>query len=173
MQELIIFYDDAKAGCTRYAEQFAKYQEVDCRKASEYQKEKLIFATGARVGFVFESENGQVPYAISHIIWRMIADKKREHMIFVTGGSREFQAIRTAREDLEQRGYRVGSIYIRYLFEKYRLKEEETAGWLLKDMETGQSRADMRKKYESMSHRELVRYMRRELKEYKKYKQDK
>ena len=40
-------------------------------------------------------------------------------------------------------------------------------------METGQSRADMRKKYESMSHRELVRYMRRELKEYKKYKQDK
>ena len=40
-------------------------------------------------------------------------------------------------------------------------------------METGQSRVDMRKKYGSMSHRELARYMRRELKEYKKYKQDK
>lgn len=169
MEKMIIFYDDTKASCCRYAEGFQKQENVECRKASDYQGKTLIFATGARIGLVFESDNGKVPYAVSHIIWRMTADKKAEHMVLVTGGRREFKAIRAAKTDMEKRGYHVENIYIRYMIEKYKLKEEDTIEWILNDMDTNQVKKDINEKYQNLSKREVGKKLRREFREYRKY----
>lgn len=86
MEKLILFYDDTKPSCCRCISSFQKHENVECRKMSDNQDKTLIFATGAKIGLVFESENGKVPYTVSHIIWRVVADKNQEHMILVTGG---------------------------------------------------------------------------------------
>ena len=41
---------------------------------------------GPEVGLIFESENGKLPYGVSHIIWKIVADKNRNHMLLITGG---------------------------------------------------------------------------------------
>ena len=101
MEKLIIFYDDTRPSCCRCISRFEGKENVECRKASEYLEKSLFFATNARIGLVFESDDGKVPYVISHVIWRMNADKTKDHMILVTGGRREFKAIETARNDME------------------------------------------------------------------------
>ena len=101
MEKLIIFYDDTKPSCCRCISRFEEYENVECRKASDYLEKSLFFATNARIGLVFESDDGKVPYVISHVIWRMNADKTKDHMILVTGGRREFKAIEIARNDME------------------------------------------------------------------------
>lgn len=101
MEKLIIFYDDTKPSCCRCISRFEEYENVECRKASDYLEKSLFFATNARIGLVFESDDGKVPYVISYVIWRMNADKTKDHMILVTGGRREFKAIETARNDME------------------------------------------------------------------------
>lgn len=169
MEKLIIFYDDTKAGCCRCVSRFETYENVECRKASDYKDKTLIFATGAKVGFVFESENGKVPYAISHIMWRMVADKKEKHMLLVTGGRREFKAIRTASADLEKRGYHVRNIYTRYILEKYKIKEDEAIEWMLSDIQTGQVRSNMEEKYTGLTRREARKELLRDLKAYRKF----
>lgn len=145
---------------------------MECRKVSDYRDKSLIFATGAKIGLIFESENGRVPYGISHIIWRMTADKKRAHMILVTGGSREFRAIRTAERDMEKRGYYVRDIYTRYMLDKNHLTEEDTIKWVLNDIETGQTEYEIKNKYRNLSKKELRKEIRRELKSYRKYQRD-
>ena len=170
MEKLIIFYDDTKAGCCRCVSRFETYENVECRKASDYKDKTLIFATGAKVGFVFESENGKVPYAISHIIWRMVGDKKEEHMLLVTGGSREFRAIRSATKDMEKRGYHVRYIYTRYMLEKYKVKEEDAIEWRLTDIQTGQIRNDIKEKYAGMTKKEARKELLRELRAYGRFR---
>ena len=172
MGKTIIFYDDTKKNCCGCARQFAEQENVECRKISDYLDKKLIFATGARLGFVFESENGKVPYGVSHIVWRVVADKNGDHMILVTGGRRELAAIRTIRDDMEKRGYHASHIYIRYILEKYKLREEDAVKWMLNDMETGQSRKDLQNKYKDMTKKELARSLRREFRAYKKYQKN-
>lgn len=172
MGKIIIFYDETKASCCRWISRFEGHDNVECRKASDYAEKRLIFATGAKIGLVFESENGKVPYAVSHIIWRMTADKKEEHMILVTGGRRELKAIQAAEADMEKRGYYVGNIYIRYMLDKYKVKEEEAVEWILNDMETGQAKDNVKKKYINMPRRELKKALRREFREYRKYQRD-
>lgn len=172
MEKIIIFYDDTKASCCRWAERFQEHENVECRKTSDYAENRLIFATGAKIGLVFESENGKVPYSVSHIIWRMTADKKEDHMILVTGGRRELKAIRTAETDMEKRGYNVKNIYIRYMLDKYKVKEQEAVSWILDDMETGQAKDNVKKKYSSIPRKELRKALRREFREYRKYQRD-
>lgn len=172
MEKLIIFYDDAKAGCCRCAEKLAQYDHVECRKASDYREKSLIFATGAKIGLLFESENGRVPYGISHIIWRMTADKKKEHMILVTGGSRELKAIRTARRDMEKRGYNVRDIYTRYMLEKNRLSEEDAIEWVINDVETGETGTQIKTRFRNLSKKELRKELRREIKAYRRFQKD-
>ncbi len=87
MDKFVIFYDDRKNSCINCAEKFGQYENVECRKISDYQDQSLVYATGARVGLIFESENGKLPYGVSHIIWKIVADKNRNHMILITGGS--------------------------------------------------------------------------------------
>ncbi len=96
MEKLVIFYDDRKNSCINCAEKFGQYENVECRKISDYQDQSLVYATGARVGLIFESENGKLPYGVSHIIWKIVADKNRNHMLLITGGSRELKAARAA-----------------------------------------------------------------------------
>ena len=172
MGKIIIFYDDTKASCCRWIGRFEGHEDVECRKASDYAEKRLIFATGAKVGLIFESQNGKVPYAVSHIIWRMTADKKEKHMILVTGGRRELKAIRAAETDMEKRGYSIENIYIRYILDKYKVKEEEAVEWILDDLETGQAKDDAKKKYSNMPRRELKKVLRREFREYRKYQKD-
>ena len=100
MDKLVIFYDDRKNSCIKCAEKFSQYENIECRRISEYQEQSLIYATGARVGLIFESENGKLPYGVSHIIWKIVADKNRNHMLLITGGSRELKAARAAVSDL-------------------------------------------------------------------------
>ncbi|HJA68123.1 MAG TPA: hypothetical protein H9955_17740 [Candidatus Mediterraneibacter cottocaccae] len=169
MEKTIIFYEDTKKSCCDGAARFAAQENVECRKISEYQDKKLIFSTGGRLGFLFESENGKVPYDVSHVIWRVVADKKGDHMIMVTGGQRELAAIRSAQDDMEKRGYHVAHIYIRYILEKYKLREENAVQWIMTDMETGQSGKDLREKYLNMPKKELRKSLHRELKAYRKY----
>lgn len=172
MEKLIIFYDDTRPSCCRCISRFEGKENVECRKASEYLEKSLFFATNARIGLVFESDDGKVPYVISHVIWRMNADKTKDHMILVTGGRREFKAIETARNDMEKRGYHVRNIYIRYMLEKYKLKEEDVAGWVLHDMETDQLKSDVKEKYKDMSRREVAKHLRKEFRQYRKYQKD-
>lgn len=148
MEKLILFYDDTKPSCCRCISSFQKHENVECRKMSDNQDKTLIFATGAKIGLVFESENGKVPYTVSHIIWRVVADKNQDHMILVTGGKRELKAIETAQKDMDKRGYHTGHIYFRYLLEKYKVKGEEATDRILKDMETNEIRDHVRKNME-------------------------
>ena len=169
MEKLILFYDDTKPSCCRCISSFQKHENVECRKMSDNQDKTLIFATGAKIGLVYESENGKVPYTVSHIIWRVVADKNQEHMILVTGGKRELKAIETAQKDMDKRGYHTGHIYFRYLLEKYKVKGEEATDRILKDMETNEIRDHVREKYGSMTRREVVKSLRKEFRTYKKY----
>ena len=119
---------------------------------SDYKNKALIFASGARLGLVFESENGKVPFVVSHIIWRVVADKNSEHM--------------------KKRGYHVRNIYSRYLLEKHRIKEEDAVDWIMNDLETGQVRDRIEDKYKNMSRRELRKELRGEFRAYRKYQRD-
>lgn len=141
MEKLIIFYDDTKAGCCRCVSRFETYENVECRKASDYKDKTLIFATGAKVGFVFESENGKVPYAI-----------------------------RSATKDIGKRGYHVRYIYTRYMLEKYKVKEEDAIEWMLTDIQTGQIRNDIKEKYAGMTKKEARKELLRELRAYGRFR---
>ena len=81
MEKLVIFYDDRKNSCINCAEKFGQYENVECRKISDYQDQSLVYTTGARVGLIFESENGKLPYGVSHIIWKIVADKNRNLLL--------------------------------------------------------------------------------------------
>lgn len=171
MEKLIIFYDDTKKSCIDCAEKFGEHEQVECRKISENQEQSIVFATGARVGLIFESENGKLPYGVSHIIWRIVAEKDKNYMILVTGGIRELKAARNAINDLGERGYHMASVYTRYILEKNKVTTEEAVDWILKDIETEKNcvQERVKEKYQGMSRKELGRSLRKEFREYKKY----
>lgn len=172
MEKLIIFYDDTKPSCCRCISSFQEHENVECRKITENLEKTLIFATGARVGLIFESDDGKVPYAVSHIIWRIVADKNQDHMILVTGGKRELKAIESAQKDMEKRGYHVRHVYFRYLLEKYKVKGEEATDRILKDLETNELRDNVKEKYRNMTRKEMVKSLRKEFRTYRKYERD-
>lgn len=172
MDKFVIFYDDRKNSCINCAEKFGQYENVECRKISDYQDQSLVYANGARVGLIFESENGKLPYGVSHIIWKIVADKNRNHMILITGGSRELKAARAAVSDLDERGYHILNLYTRYVMEKNKITPEEAVEWILKDIETEKPKRMkewVKEKYQGMSRRELRKELHRELKEYREY----
>lgn len=75
-----------------------------------------------------------------NLIEKLAGHENEEQMILVTGGSQEVKAIRAAKNDLEQRGYKLGNVYVRYMMKKYKLEEEEIADWIIKDLESGERR---------------------------------
>lgn len=170
MEKLIIFYDDKKKSCCDCAEWFSRHENVECRKASGYLDQRVIFATGGRVGIIFESEKGKVPRSILYVIGKLIADKTERHMILVTGGQKELRAIHTAGEIMWQRGYYPAYIYTRYLFEKNKLKKDETVAWVLNELEENRESIRIKDEYKNMSTREIRRHLRAEMKECRRYR---
>ena len=96
MNKIIIFYEDTKESCRKFAQEFAAHENIQCRKASDYAKEPIIFASNARIGLIFESSSGKIPGDIAHIIQKLVADKTKDHMILVTGGGQELRTVRAA-----------------------------------------------------------------------------
>ena len=131
---LTVYYDDSRQNCREAAERFSGYDGVICRKASDYRQQQIIFAQGERIGLVFDSQNGKLHFAISHIIWKIAASKSKTHMIFVTGGKRELRALQTAREEMEQRGYHVENVYARYFFERSRVAPDGAVEQIVREM---------------------------------------
>lgn len=172
MTEITFFYDDTKKSCQDYADRFAEQENVECKKASEYLDQQMIFNKGAKIGLIFESENGKVPYSILHIIWRLIADKKEKHMIFVTGGDREFRAIKAAADDMAQRGYHVNNIYSKYILQKHKIREDEAVDEILYALSDGHSNVPHREDFRNLSKKELRKQIREEIKAYRKYQKE-
>ncbi len=168
-EKLIIFYDDTKKSCRDCIREFEAYGYVECRRVSDYQKKTMIYATEAKIGLVFEGEDGKVPDSVLHVIRRLIADKKENHMLLVTGGRREFKAIKTAREEMNQRGYSVSNIYSRYLLQKHKLKQDAAVNWILYELSEGQETVSPREKYRDMDKKELRQHLRQEIKAYRSY----
>ena len=50
MDKFVIFYDDRKNSCINCAEKFGQYENVECRKISDYQDQSLVYATGGQSG---------------------------------------------------------------------------------------------------------------------------
>lgn len=171
MKEITIYYDDTRLSCQTFAELFSKYENVQCKKASDFVDQNMIFTNREKVGFVFESQNGKVPYAVSHIMWKLVGDKTQPYMLCVTGGSREFNAVKTAHTDLKQRGYNVQYIYTKYvLVEKYKMGAEDAVKRMMSDMESGQGNIPIKENYQDHSKKELRRHLYGELKNYRKYR---
>ena len=58
------------------------------------------------------------------------------------------------------------------MLDKYKLKEEDVAEWILHDMETDQLKSDVKEKYKDMSRREVMKNLRREFRTYRKYQKE-
>ncbi len=58
------------------------------------------------------------------------------------------------------------------MLDKYKLKEEDVAEWILNDMETDQLKSDVKEKYKDMSRREMAKHLRKEFRQYRKYQKD-
>lgn len=173
MEEITIFYDDTKKSCRDFAKFFEKYDNVVCKKASEYVGEPIILNTSQKIGLIFESENGKVPYCMSHIIWKSVASKKRTHMILVTGGKREFRAVKRAKTEMEQRGYRVANVYTRYLLEKDSSNIASWVYWIMDDLTLGQENILHKEKYTNLTKKAIRKHLREEMKQYRKYEKQK
>ena len=91
-------------------------------------------------------------------------------MILVTGGQKEFHGIRTAMEEMRQRGYETGSVYSRYLIEKQRMGTEEAVEWMLHELSEGYENLLAKDRYEGLSGRTLRRHLREEIRHYREYK---
>ena len=74
MTEITIFYDDTKKSCQDYADRFAEQENVECKKASEYLDQQMIFNKGAKIGLIFESERG---YHVNNIYSKYILQKHK------------------------------------------------------------------------------------------------
>ena len=171
LKEITIYYDDTKQSCQTVAREFSKYDNVQCKKASDYEDQKIIFTNREKVGFVFESQKGNVPYGVSHVMWKMVGDKTKDHMLCVTGGSREFNAVKTACSDLKQRGYHISHIYTKYILtEKYKLSIEDSVKKILSDMMADQADGPDKEEYKAHSGKELRRFLYGELKNYRTYR---
>lgn len=170
MDSLTIYYDDNKLKCTKYAELFSKYDNVICKKASDFLNRSVIHEENENVGFLFESNMEKVPYAVSHIIWKLIMNKPGNCFVMVTGGSREISALRTARTDLERRGYHVNSIYLQYIFDKYHMDIQEAVEKMMSDFEMGYKNIlHYKEKAKNFTSKQIKKKLRKELQSYKHY----
>lgn len=171
MDKMIIFYEDTKQSCRKLVQELEQYENIECRKASDYKEQFMIFARNCRVGLVFESNEGKIPDVISHIIWRFVADKEESHMIYITGGRREFLALRRAEEDMQARGYSVKYIYTGYILEKLHLEKNKIPEYIMDSLNYDRENVPAKGK-KDYSKKEIRRKLWQERKQYKKYKKN-
>lgn len=115
LEWVTIYYDDTKHGCRRYVKEFQKYNKVECKKASEFLGAKCIVGYGSAAVFLFEGGLRQTPYAIRHIIWKILMNKRQICFVTVIGGRKRNKAFHFAAEELKMRGYKVSGGCIGYL----------------------------------------------------------
>jgi len=164
-----VYYDDTNKSSALFAEQLSRHPDIEIKKASDYKAESMIVASNRMIGFVFPSENGELPYNIKHIMWKMIMKKSNHTFLVVSDGSRELRAVKSAIDVLGARGYIISHVYSKYIFEK--LQEENPAQRVLEDLGNNESAfMEHQQAVKGFSKRELRKYIREDMKEYKKYK---
>lgn len=115
MEWVTFYYDDTKHGCCRYAKELQKYDRVECRKASDYLNMKSIAGYGSASVFLFEGGLCRTPYAIRHIIWKILMSRHKVCFVAVIGGRKKERAFRSAARELKMRGYEVSGGCTEYL----------------------------------------------------------
>ena len=171
MKKLTIYYDDTKQSCRRFADEFLKYENVECRKASEYQEQRIIFDDRVRIGLIFESQDGQIPASVLHIIRRVVADKEEKHLVLCNrraqrGCRRCTQPGRKCSRGLIRCRISIRNIYLRSTgWVQRRLWPEWPKIW-----KTGRENVLFKEKYRGCSGREFRKHLRQEIKQYRKYK---
>ncbi len=135
MKEVTVYYDDLKESCRKYAEIFRKYDQVTCKKLSVHDAGNIIFENHEWVGFIFESEDEQIPHAMKRLFQKIVMSKKGCYFVQVTGGSRELTAAQMAYHELESRGYCNANIYSQHYFEKYHLDEQQAVSQIIESIE--------------------------------------
>lgn len=174
MRLVTVYYDDEKGSCRQYIEAFSAYEGVICKKASEFQNQAIIFEDNDNVGFVFESTKEKIPASVRHVIERLVMNKQGRCFIAVIGGSREMIAIREANTELSRRGYKVKNVYSQYLFEKFHLNTTEAVKKIVDDVENEKNNLESyRERAQEHTTKQMRKFLRRELREYKKYKKKK
>lgn len=171
MENCTIYYEDTKHSCQLIAEKLSGYEGITCKKASEFTRQTFIFEGNSNVGFIFESDKEKVPYAMKHIIWRIVMDKANYVFVVVTGGAREFEALKCVNDELSQRGYGISNLYSKYIFEKNHLDTKEVIHKILQDMETQEAKYPaFREKINGMSKKELRKVLKSGYQEFRCYK---
>lgn len=164
-----IYYDDTNKSSTFFAEQLSGHPNIEMKKASDYKDENMIVVSNCMAGFIFPSENGEIPYNIKHIMWKMIMKKSNDIFLVVSDGSRELKAIKSAMDVLGARNYTISHVYSKYIFEK--LQVENPAEKVIEDLGNNESAfMSHQQATKGFSKRELRKYIREDMKEYKKYK---
>ena len=171
MQSVTVYYDDQKESCRKYAETFAEYEDVECKKISEYADRNIIFENSERVGFLFESDKEKVPYSMRRVMRKIVMNKKGNYFVIVTGGRRELAAAKMAYNDLENRGYKAANIYSQYYFEKCHLNAVQAVKQVLHNMERADGfGAAFAGEEVRMNSRQIRKILRKDLRNYKKYR---
>lgn len=176
MDQITVYYDGDKSKCREYAEFLSKIENVTCKNAADYTEEFMIQESNSVVGFIYESGKETIPYSIKHVIWRLIMNKNGKCFVIVLGGSKELLSLREAAEELETRGYTVVKGYTQYFFEKNKMKPEESAAWVLNEVENHQEGSLLSKgrelKEELKTSSDLRKKLRKERKNYRMYRKN-
>ncbi|MDY3919195.1 MAG: hypothetical protein SOZ59_09385 [Candidatus Limivivens sp.] len=170
MEDCTIYYDDRKSSCRMYAKYLEEQEGILCRKASGVSGEAIIFEKSRRVGFLFESQKEHAPECIRNILSRIVMDKNGWIFLGVTGGEHELQALKTASEELERRGYQVSMLYSRFLMEKNHLDAEEAVQKILEDMEVRKAAYPaLKEKIHGLTKKDLRKALRLAFRDYRSY----
>lgn len=171
MENCTIYYEDTKHSCQLMAQKMSEYDNIMCKKASDFTRQTFVYEGSPNVGFIFESDKEQVPYEMKHVISRIVMDKSNYVFVVVTGGSREFESLKTVNDELSQRGYRLSNIYSKYVFEKHHMDQQEVIGKIIGDMEKKEARyPELKEKVDGLSKKELRKALKTGYREYRKYK---
>ncbi|HIX58223.1 MAG TPA: hypothetical protein IAA45_00695 [Candidatus Blautia gallistercoris] len=170
MKQITVFYDAEKSSCRKYVEELKRYENVTCKIARDFQSEKIIFEDGKVVLFLFESEKGSIPKEIRYLISHLIMGKTEKHALVVTGGSREFNALRVAHSLLEERGFQVKNLYTEYVLEKNGYNVVSAVRKIMNDLERGNENLLFREEEGKIPRKEIRKRLRDELKKYKLYR---
>ncbi len=145
-----VYYDDTNKSSTFFSEQLSRHPNIEIKKASDYKDETMIVASDRIIGFVFPSENGEIPYNIIY-------------------GSREMRALKSSIDILTARDYIISHAYSKYVFEKLQVENPPEKIW--EDLGNNESAFMARQQAtKGFSKRELRKYMQEDMKEYRKYK---
>lgn len=169
MDKCTIYYDDTCKSSTEYAERLKELPEIECKPASAYKSNQLIYESNHTVGFLFPSDNGRLPEHMHRIMMRIIMNKKSYVLVCVTEGAREMKAIKSAVDCLNSRGYHADSIYSKYIFEKNHIADG-TERILTDIREKNSHYTDHLLEMQSMSKKDLRKYVRDMAKDYRKYR---